>query len=165
MTKRNALAAIGLTPALGLALAGCGFTPLYGEKGVVKGMAHIQVEVPQTRTGYLMRERLQDDLALKPGASPEYRLVIDINEARLARGLRPDSTADRYELRLRVSYTLTRVATGEVVLQRTSPVSVTADATAQPYAGIASQQDSEERAASEAAQIMTTEIARALAAR
>ncbi len=164
MTMRTALTAFALLPIL--ALAGCGFTPLYAEKGVVKGMSHIQVEVPQTRTGFLMRENLQDDLALKPGEEkPEYRLVIEIAQTRLARGLRPDATADRYELRLRVSYTLTRLSTGEVLLQRTSPVSVTADATAQPYAGLAAQQDSEERVAWEASQIIKTEIIRALAAK
>ncbi len=160
---RTALTALALLPIL--ALGGCGFTPLYADKGVVKGMAHVQVEAPQTRTGFLMRENLQDDLALKAGDKPDYRLVIDIAQTRLARGLRPDSTADRYELRLRVTYTLTRLATGEVLLQRMSPVSVTTDATAQPYAGIAAQQDSEERAAWEASQIIKTEIIRALAAK
>jgi LPS-assembly lipoprotein len=146
-------------------LAGCGFTPLYGDKGLVSGLSHVQVEVPQTRTGYLMREQLQDDLAVKRDDKPEYRLVIELNEVRLPRGLRPDATADRYETRVRVNYTLTRIATGEVVLQRNSTVSVVSDAAAQPYAGIASQQDAQERVAWEASQVVRTQILRALAAR
>jgi LPS-assembly lipoprotein len=161
---RSALAVLALllTPALNA----CGFTPLYADPGVVHGLSHIQVEVPQTRTGYLIREDLQDNLALHGGdEKPEYRLVVDLNEIRMARGLRPDATADRYETRLRMNYTLTRIATGEVVLKRSSTVSVVTPATAQPYAGIAGQQAAQERAAWGASQFIKTQILRALAAR
>jgi LPS-assembly lipoprotein len=165
MFKRSVLA--GLALLLTPALDACGFTPLYADPELVHGLSHIQVEVPQTRTGYLMRENLQDDLALKAGTDdkPEYRLVIDINEMRLPRGLRPDATADRYETRLKMDYTLTRIATGEIVLKRSNNVSVVTPATAQPYGGIAGQQDAQERAAWEASQFIKTQILRALAAR
>lgn len=163
MSKRTALAglAVLLLPALGA----CGFTPLYGDQGLVHGLSHVQVETPQTRTGYLIREDLQDDLALKPDEKPEYRLVVDLNEMRLPRGLRADATADRYETRLKVGYTLTRIATGEVVVKRSSTISVVTPATAQPYAGIVGQQDAQERAAWEASQFIKTQLLRALAAR
>lgn len=163
MSKGTVLAGLALllTPVLG----GCGFTPLYGDPGVVHGLAHIQVETPKTRTGYLMREDLQDFLALKPDEKPEYRLAVQLDELRLPRGLRPDATADRYETRLQMTYTLTRISTGEVVLKRSNTVSVTTDATAQPYAGIAGQQDAQERAAWEASQFIKTQILRAFAAR
>jgi LPS-assembly lipoprotein len=162
MSKRTVLAglALSLLPALGA----CGFTPLYADKGVVRGLEHIQVETPQTRTGYLMREDLQDDFALKPDEKPEYRLVVDLNEMRLPRGLRADATADRYETRVRVNYALTRIATGEVVVKRSSTVSVTTMATAQQYAGIAGQQSAQERVAWEASQFIKTQVLRALSA-
>jgi LPS-assembly lipoprotein len=163
MPKRIVLA--GLALLLAPALDACGFTPLYGDPGVVHGLSHIAVEVPQTRTGYLMREDLQDDLALRTAEKPEYRLVVQLNELRLPRGLRPDATADRYETRLRVDYTLTRIATGEVVLKRGNTISITTDATAQPYAGIAAQQDAQARAAWEASQFIKTQILRTLAAK
>jgi LPS-assembly lipoprotein len=82
---------------------------------------------------------------------------------RLPRGLRSDATADRYETRLKVSYTLTRIATGEVVVKRASVVSVVTPATAQPYAGIAGQDDAQERAAWEASQFIKTQLLRAFA--
>jgi LPS-assembly lipoprotein len=159
-TLAGSALALLLLPALG----GCGFTPLYADQGVVRGLEHIQVETPQTRTGYLMREDLQDDFALKPDEKPEYRLVVDLNEMRLARGLRADATADRYETRVRVNYTLTRIATGEVVVKRSSVVSVTTMATAQQYAGIAGQDSAQERAAWEASQFIKTQVLRALSA-
>jgi LPS-assembly lipoprotein len=159
--KKTVLAALALLPALG----GCGFTPLYADKSVVGGLEHVQVEAPQTRTGYLMREQLQDQLAIKRNETPEYRLVIDLEEARLPRGLRPDATADRYETRLKVNYTLTRIATGEIVLRRSNTISVTEDAAAQPYASISAQQDAEERVAWEASLFIKTQILRALAAK
>lgn len=159
--KLRLLAAMTAT----LLLGGCGFTPLYADKGVVSGLSHVQVEAPQTRMGYLLRESLQDDLAIKRGEPAEYRLVLDLNEMRLPRGLRPDATADRYETRLKLNYTLTRIATGEVVLKRSTTVSVISDAASQPYAGVASQQDAEVRVAWEASQMMRTQILRTLAAR
>lgn len=158
---KKAVVALALLPALG----GCGFTPLYADKGLVGSLEHVQVEAPQTRTGYLMREQLQDQLAIKRNETPEYRLVIDLDEVRLARGLRPNATADRYETRVKVNYTLTRIATGEVVLKRSNTVSVTSDAAAQPYASISAQQDAEERAAWEASLFIKTQILRALAAK
>jgi LPS-assembly lipoprotein len=163
MPKRIVLA--GLALLLTPALDACGFTPLYGDPGVVRGISHIAVETPQTRTGYLMREDLRDFLALKPDEKPEYRLVVELNELRLPRGLRSDATADRYETRLKMSYTLTRISTGEVVLKRGNTISVTTDATAQPYAGIAGQQDAQARAAWEASQFIKTQILRTLAAK
>ena len=36
-----------------LALAGCGFTPLYAQPGVVSNLAAIDVVAPQGRTGFL----------------------------------------------------------------------------------------------------------------
>ena len=160
--KRAALAGLALTLPL---LGGCGFTPLYADNSTVSGLSHVQVEVPQTRMGYLLREQLQDDLAIKRSEQAEYRLVIEMHEDRLPRGLRPNATADRYETRLKYNYTLTRIATGEVVLQRSSTVTVMSDATSQPYAGISLQQDAEVRVAWEASQFMKTQILRALAAR
>jgi LPS-assembly lipoprotein len=159
--KRNLLAALALLPALG----GCGFTPLYADQGLVGSLEHVQVEAPQTRTGYLMREQLQDRLAIKRNETPEYRLVINLDETRLARGMRPNATADRYETRLRVNYTLTRISTGEVMLRRSHTISVTSDAAAQPYAGISAQQDAQERAAWEASEFIKTQLFRVLASK
>jgi LPS-assembly lipoprotein len=158
-------AKLGLTLVLASALpalAGCGFTPLYAEPGVVQGMSGIEVRTPRTRTGHLLREELEDAFAVKRGGRPAYRLTVQIEDRRRARGLNPDDTPTRYEQRLDVTYTLTRLPGGEVVLKQTKPVFVTADASYEPYAGIVAQQDSEARAAGETAEMIRTDVALAL---
>ena len=51
---------LGGVLASGLALGGCGFTPLYAAPGVVPKLAAIDVTAPQGRTGFLLREHLDD---------------------------------------------------------------------------------------------------------
>lgn len=152
------LALAGLLPILG----GCGFTPLYAEPGLVGDLRAIEVSTPQTRTGALLREELEDALAVRHDAPARYRLDVQIADRRRARGLQPDDTPTRYELRLDVTYTLTEAPSGREILKKTKPLFITSDATDQPYAGIAAQQDAEQRAASEAAELIKTDVALAL---
>ena len=70
--------------------------------------------------------------------------------------------ATRYELRLDLTYTLSEAQGGKVLLKKTKPVFITADATDQPYSGIAAQQDSQARAASEAAALIRVDVALAI---
>jgi LPS-assembly lipoprotein len=153
------LRALALAALLPLMIGACGFQPLYAQPGVTGGMSAISIVTPQTRTGYLMREQLEDELAVNKGATPRYKLAVAIVERRRPRGLNPDDTPTRYELRLDVTYVLTELPGGKVLLTRTRPVFISADAVVQPYASIAAQEDSEQRAASEAAQAIRTDVA------
>ena len=57
------LLATGLIAAT-LALGGCaGFQPLYAQPEVMKGLTSIAVRAPDGRTGYLMRQHLDDAFA------------------------------------------------------------------------------------------------------
>ncbi len=154
----KAMAAALLLPLIG----GCGFTPLYAQPTVGAGLSGVSLETPDTRTGYLLREQLTDALGLKSGAPAQYRLKVQVSERRRPRGLNPDDTATRYELRLDVSYTLTEINGGKVLLKKTRPVFVSDNQTQEPYANIAAQQDSQLRAATEAAQMIKTDVALAV---
>lgn len=146
--------------ALAAPLAACGFEPLYGqETGVAPLLSRTEVIVPDTRTGALLREEMDDELARGEGA-PAYRLAIDLREDRFARGLRIDDTANRYELRLTVGYELTDTRTRQVLTAGSRLVYVTYDSADQPYSGVAAHADGQERAASEAARIVRTELAK-----
>jgi len=147
---RTALIALGLVVAAA-PLAGCGFTPLYAENGVSPGLSAIQVVTPEGRVGFLLREDLDDELAHDKSVPAVWRLNMDVGQARAPRGLREDNTAERYEVQVTVKYTLTEVATGKVATTGTVTSEVSYDAADQPYAGIAAREDTQRRAASDAA--------------
>jgi LPS-assembly lipoprotein len=148
-----------------VALGGCGFTPLYGPGGVTAGLSHITVEAPDGRTAYLLRERLEDALLPRQGARPLYRLTFTVIERRDPRGLGPDDAASRYELTIVVAYTLTEIATGAALHSGEETVLISYDAVDAPYAGIAAQQNSQERAAAEAARRIRLNLAEYFAGR
>jgi LPS-assembly lipoprotein len=60
---------------------------------------------------------------------------------------------------LKVSYSLTNVATGKVVYSSQVTTEVSYDSTVAPYAGIAARQNTQERAASDAARRIQIELA------
>lgn len=159
------LAALSAATALPL-LAGCaGFTPMYAQPGVVSGASRIDVRTPNTRTGYLLRESLEDALAWDRSAPAAYRLQVRLNERRTPRGLDENRVATRYEVRLEATYVLTELGTGRVLLRGSRPVNITYDTTDQPYAGVVAQQDSQVRAADQAAQLIKTDVITYLASR
>ena len=147
-----------------LALGGCaGFQPLYAQPGVVKGLTTIAVRAPDGRTGYLMRQHLDDAFAKNHGAPPSYTMELSLGEARYPRGVRIDNVATRYEYVLTAAYTLKSAPSGTVAKVGSVRVELTYDSADQPYASIAAQQDAQERAAEEAARRIQLELAAWLA--
>ena len=160
----RAVFAAALTAA-GLALSGCGFSPLYGAPGVTAQLTSIDVTTPPGRTGQLIREHLDDAMGRNKGSSPQYRMDLNLSETRYPRGIRVDNVATRYEYVLIASYTLTALPSGSAVKRGTARVEVTYDSADQPYASIAAQQDAQDRAAAEAARKIELELAAWLATR
>ena len=155
MTMRPLLAA-----ALALLLAGCGFTPLYAQRGLAAGLSAIEVESEETRTGHLLREELDDALARDRSRPAAYVLQLDIDEDRYPRGLRIDDVATRYEVALTVAYILRDAATRRQLTTGTTQVAVTYDSADPPYAGVVGHQDGQERAATQAAERIRLDLAR-----
>lgn len=141
------------------ALASCGFTPLYASPGVTPGLAAIETVAPEGRTGYLLREALDDAFARTRATPPAWKLTIDLREVRTPRGRRVDAAASRYELVLTARWKLTSVASGAVVREGTTQTEVTFDRADQPYASIAANQDAQSRAASELARKIQLQLA------
>jgi len=154
-TRLIALALLIATPAL----AGCGFTPLYAQPGVSPGLSAIETVAPEGRTGYLLREALDDVLARDAAVPPAYRLEIDLKQTRQARGRRVDSAASRYELVLTADWKLLPAAGGNPAYAGTATTEVTFDRADQPYAAIAANQDAEQRAAAELARKIQLQLA------
>jgi len=146
--------------ALGCAgLSGCGFTPLYASAGVSSGLSTIEVVAPQGRVGYLLREDLDDALGRDKAAAPAWRLEMAVLQTRDARGLQRNDVAERHELGVTVKYTLTRISNGQAAHSGQVNTEVSYDAADQPYAGIAARQDSQQRAAADAARKIEIDLA------
>ena len=154
--RRLALAAVAL-----MGLAGCGFTPLYGDAGAGSALSRIAVTTQDDRLGYRVREQLEDALGRDGGQTPLWRLETTIDQSRRPLGRRIDDTAARYELTVRGAWTLTPLNGGEPV-SGVETVTTTYAAADQPYAAIAAQQDGEERAAAELARLIRLDLLRAL---
>jgi LPS-assembly lipoprotein len=143
-----------------LLLSGCaGFQPLYAQPEVVKNLAAIQVNAPSGRTGYLIRQHLDDAFAKDHGAAPAYAMDLQLGEARYPRGVRIDNVATRYEYVLTANYALRSLPSGAVAKTGSVRVELTYDSADQPYASIAAQQDAQDRAAEEAARRIELELA------
>ena len=143
-----------------VALAGCGFTPLYATPGTTPALASVEVTAPQTREGYLVKQRLNEALARDRDVAPLYRLAMTFNEARYPEGVRVNNVATRYELGLTASYVLTDSATGRVLLQSSVPVQVSYDSADPPFAGTQANQDGEVRLAEQTALRIRLDLAR-----
>jgi len=145
----------------GLALAGCGFTPLYGDAGVGSSLSRIAVTTQDDRLGYRVREQLEDALGRDASQAPLWRLETMVEQSRRPLGLRIDGTATRYELTVRGRWTLTPLGGGPP-LSGVETVTTTYASADQPYAAIAAQQDGEERAAAELARQIRLDLMRTL---
>lgn len=154
--RRLVLAAVSLA-----GLAGCGFTPLYGEAGVGGSLSRIAVTTQDDRLGYRVREQLEDALGRDGSQAPLWRLETVIDQERRPLGRRIEDTAARYELTVRGAWTLTPLTGGEPI-SGVETVTTTYAAADQPYAAIAAQQDGEERAAAELARLIRLDLMRAL---
>lgn len=159
------LAPRGLALALvaSLGLAGCGFTPLYGDAGAGTSLSRIAVVAQDDRLGYRVREQLEDALGRDGSQAPLWRLETTLEQSRRPMGRRIDDTATRYELTVRGTWTLTPTTGGDPVTG-VETVTTTYAAADQPYAAIAAQQDGEERAAAELARLIRLDLLRTLSA-
>ena len=147
--RRRALASLALASLA--PLGGCGFTPLYAQPGAGRALSHVEVVAPQGRVGYLLREDIDDALGHDKGAAPAYRLEMQLNQTRGSHGLTVENVAQRYELDMTVNFTLTDLATGKVAYTGSVWSAVSYDSAAQPYAGIAARQDTQDRQAEDVA--------------
>ncbi len=161
MTSRTCARLLAVAALSGAVLAGvgCGFTPLYATPGVSRGLSAVTIFAPEGRVAFLLREDLDDALAHDKSAAPQWRLDLTAVQSREPRGLRADNVAERYDLGLTVTYTLVALATGLPVHSGQVHSQVSYDAADAPYAGIAARQDSQNRAAADAARRIQIDLA------
>jgi LPS-assembly lipoprotein len=139
--------AVAAMTIISLGLSGCGMTPVYGERSLTTSLSQIEVEAPDTRIGYFLRQQLITGFG-ETGSAKAYDLKIAVEEKRYEIGLSNFGTATRFEISANVSYTLTARGGSSKPLYKNSFVqTVTYDSTDSSYAAISAQKDGQERAA------------------
>lgn len=100
--------------AAGLALAACGFQPVYAPGGAgTRLQGQVRVADPRTIDDYAFLRRLTERLG--PEGAVRYDLAYALRIATVAQAITEDEVTTRYSLNGTAAYTLTESATGAVV--------------------------------------------------
>ncbi|MHB1109462.1 MAG: hypothetical protein ACYCZU_03960 [Devosia sp.] len=145
----------------GLGLAGCTFTPVYGDYGVTQQ----RLEVAYSKPGSRLDQIIIQDLSLKLGKSDDPNApLITISSDAASRTLTRTGTtkpATQQEVTVNVSYTV--AASGRVVTFGSRSASAVWTTRGQVFADEAAYRDAEERAARAASETVRLSILAALA--
>jgi LPS-assembly lipoprotein len=142
---RRLILGIGL-----LALAACGFRPLYGEGEPAAAMGgHVDVALIEGAPGFAMRERLTQRLG--PAVAATHRLETTLTLNRTGVALTQENVTTRYDVSGVATYRLVPVAGGPPVasgsVATVTGYSVPAEAASSAFANRAAERDAEERLA------------------
>lgn len=101
---------LGLT----VALAGCGFTPVYGPQGSAAALQNaVLVDAPQDRDAYLLTREIEDRLGRT--ADPRFALSLAVVTRSEAIAISANNVTSRYNLLGEVTFALREVAGGRVL--------------------------------------------------
>lgn len=165
--KRLAIASLCLP------LAGCGFHPLYAERGAAHGamqadLGSIYVEPVPDRLGYELRNRLIDVMdARGESAGASYRLRVSLADKKLPIGVQSQqapggitqTVITRYNNTLTVEYELVDLKTDKAVTHGVETGLSAYNVLQSPYATLAAQQDADMRAADDIADRIRLDLA------
>ncbi len=122
------------------ALSACGLRPVYsgGASGAVAGtLQSVSVDPIEGKSGWLVRNALNDRLAASGQADTKYRLTIKLDDNIEGLGVRADDTVTRERRTLRARYQLIDVETGKILLDATAGSDAGIDVVSSEYATIA----------------------------
>ena len=144
-------------------LSGCGFTPMYAEKGDGEGLSetfsNVAIAPIEDRIGQVVRNHLQDRMnPYGSPAAPDYLLRVTLDQALEGYGFRTDESVTRESLTLTASYQLVDQKTGDVVLQDEVRAIQAYDVVQSDFANFSTQQDAEARTALQIAELLTARL-------
>ncbi|HSQ95879.1 MAG TPA: LPS assembly lipoprotein LptE [Croceibacterium sp.] len=159
---------LALPLAVLLALSGCGLSPMYaggGDGAVAHGLAAVEVPPIQGKSGWLVRNALNDRLGQSgvPGAA-RYRLDVLLDDKLEGLGLIRDDTVSRERRTLRARYQLVDLASGNIVLDATAGSDTGIDVVSSEYATIAAENTALENLSTEVADQIIARLALVLRA-
>jgi len=96
------------------ALAGCGYSPAFAPAGAAQTLRiSVAMDAPDTKNEFDLVNQL--DLRLGRATTPRYQLSYKIDTARSGVGVTPEQEIVRFNIFGKVSYTLTDIASGQVL--------------------------------------------------
>ena len=141
------------------ALSGCGLQPLYsgGSAGpVATTLQSVSVDPIEGKSGWLVRNALNDRLSATGNTASRYRLVVKLDDQIEGFGVRADDTITRERRSLKARYQLIDNETNQAVLDATAGSDAGIDVVSSEYATIAGENTALENLSQKiAAQIVT----------
>lgn len=126
------------------ALAGCGFTPVYGPDGTGAALlGQLSLDTPQDRNAYLLQRRIEERLGQATAGA--WRLSTQIKTDDIGLGFTTDGDITRYNINGTTDYTLRRTGSSEIFRQGKIQHFTSYSATGTTVATLAAKRDAEVR--------------------
>ena len=126
------------------ALAGCGFTPVYGPDGTGAALlGQLSLDTPQDRNAYLLQRRIEERLGQATAGA--WRLSTQIKTDDIGLGFTTDGENTRYNINGTTDYTLRRTGSSEIFRQGKIQHFTSYSATGTTVATLAAKRDAEVR--------------------
>lgn len=154
LARWGALAAI-------LAVAGCGFRPLYQKGGVTAARtSEIKIDAIADRTGQILRNHLEERLHPHGVAeTSKYILQVELKESTKNLALRLDEVATRANLTIDARFTLTATKDGKRVTGGNARTTVSYNLLREDFATISARDAARRRGAKQLADEIWTRLA------
>lgn len=156
---------IGVVSALCMAIAACGFRPLYGEAGGAdaKTLASVSIAQIKDRSGQKLRNFLLERMAPNAGArESKYTLNVELTENKSELNIRKDESATRANLSISAKFTLTNVAGGGGIFKGTILSTNSYNVLGSDFATLSAENDARNRSLRSLAEEIRLRVATAL---
>jgi LPS-assembly lipoprotein len=152
--------------AVALALSGCGYRPLYGERGPGPGgaasdhLGSVKIAGIADRRGQMLRNDLLDRMSPRgETASARYILSVITTEATRTTDSRADGTATRADLVVSARFNLRDINSDVVVYVDRSEAVATFNLLTNRFASVSSEDEARRRAVEQIADQITLQVA------
>jgi len=127
-----------------LALVACGFTPVYGPNGATTAIHNrILVDEPQTRSAYLLTQRIEERLGRT--STPDFGLSLVLNVTEDGLAINTDGDTERYNVIGKATYVLRDLASDSEILRGETSNFTGYSATGSTVTTLAAQRDAHAR--------------------
>lgn len=150
-----------------LALAGCGFQPMYGSAGyggadVAEKLRAVEIGNISERTGQKLRNALIDRMHGSGALAPAYRLDVAFSAGEQKIAMSKDASTERYQLVFKAPYRLIDKASGKTLLNAVARTNVVYDSLEEQYGLLISRENGYDRAVFEVSEEIALRVAAAL---